>query len=272
MKQPGIWRVGAQLSRRVLILAACAAVGLNSPPTVRSQDETLPKAEVILEKFVEVTGGKAAYDKVYNQIVKGTIEFTAMGVKGSMTIYLAEPNKSYTVVDLAGVGKIEEGTDGQVAWTQSAMQGPRVKEGDERATALRHAIFNSQKKWREIFKKVETVGIEKVDDQSQYKVVLTPHEGGPETHYYDSKTNLLVRSSMILKSPMGEIPVEGSLGDYREAQGILVPHSIRQKALNQELHITVESVQANVDLPKDRFDLPPDIKALVDKSKAPAKP
>jgi hypothetical protein len=35
------------------------------------------------------------------------------------------------------VGKAEEGSNGQVAWSINGQQGPRIKEGDERAAALR---------------------------------------------------------------------------------------------------------------------------------------
>ena len=35
-------------------------------PSVFAQDEPLPKAETILDRYVEVTGGKAAYEKRKN--------------------------------------------------------------------------------------------------------------------------------------------------------------------------------------------------------------
>jgi hypothetical protein len=41
--------------------------------------------------------------------------------------------------------------------------------------------------------------------------------------------------------------------------------------MNQELQITIESSEFNTEIPKDRFDLPPEIKALVEKGKAPVK-
>jgi hypothetical protein len=257
--------------RRCLLATAVLTAGMSALQPVWGAEEILPKAEVILDKFVDATGGKAAYDKLYNAVIKGTVEFVGLGVKGSLTGYHAEPNKAYTSAELQGMGRIEEGNDGLVAWTQSAMEGPRVKQGDERATALRQANFHSQTRWRELFKKVETQGIETIGEQSYYKVLLTPSEGSPETHYYDTKTHLLTRSTMILKSPMGEIPIDSSYGDYKRVQGVLVAHSIRQKVMNQELQITIESSQFNTEIPKDRFDLPPDIKALVEKAKAPGK-
>jgi hypothetical protein len=67
---------------------------------------------------------------------------------------------------------------------------------------------------------------------------------------------------MIMKNEMGEIPAEISVSDYRTVDGVLVPFQVRQKVLGQEFTITVESLKTNVEIPKDRFALPDDVKAL----------
>jgi hypothetical protein len=67
---------------------------------------------------------------------------------------------------------------------------------------------------------------------------------------------------MIVKTEMGEIPAEISVSDYRNVDGVLTPHLIRQKVLQQEFTITLQSTKTNVEIPKDRFDLPDDVKAL----------
>ena len=252
---------------RILMLAAAALFGwVGVPARAAAADEDIPKAEAILDKYVEVTGGRAAYDKVQTEIVTGAMEFVGKGIKASIVAYKARPRKSYNVIEVEGIGKIEQGTDGEVAWERSAIQGPRIKEGEERASALRDAALNAP--WREIYKKAETAGVETIDGRPCYKVILTPDEGKPETRYYDKKTNLLVKGTKTVKTPMGEIPAEVILSDYKEVDGILLPLKLRQKALSQEFLIVIESVKNNVEIPKNRFDLPEDVKALVEKSKA----
>lgn len=234
-------------------------------PSVIAADEQLPKADRILDKFVEATGGKAAYEKVHNEKWTGSFEFVGKGIKGTVTSYRAEPSKTVTIVELEGVGTVEDGTDGETAWTRSAMQGPRIKEGDERAASMREAMLRGPLYWRKLYKQAETVGVENVGDQACYKVVLTPNEGKPETHYYDKKTNLLVKMTMTIASPMGEIPTETMLSDYKEEAGLRQPHTVHQKAMGQEFLITMDHMEYNIDMPKDRFDLPADVKALVTK-------
>jgi outer membrane lipoprotein-sorting protein len=168
-------------------------------------------------------------------------------------------------MELDGVGKIESGTSNGVPWEKSAMMGPRVKSGDEKAQSLRESTFNSALNWRKIYSKAETVGVENVEGQECYKVTLTPAEGKPETNYYSKKTGLHVKSAAIASSPMGEVPVEVIISDYKDFDGILQPTKMIQRVAGQELVITIQSVKTNEEIPADKFDPPADIKALMNK-------
>jgi hypothetical protein len=226
-------------------------------------DAALPKADAVLDQYFEVTGGRAAYKKIQTQITTGSMEFVGKGVKAMLTSYKMAPNKSYSVMELESIGKIEQGTDGETVWEKSAVQGPRIKTGEERASALREAALNAD--WRELFKKAEMAGVEPVGGRECYKIVLTPNEGKPETRYYDTKTHLLVKVTKVVKTSMGEIPAEFSLGDYRDVGGILIPHRIAQTGLGQEFLVQLEKVQQNPQIAPSRFDLPEDVKALRNK-------
>ena len=230
----------------------------------RAADD-LPKADTILDKYVEATGGKAAYQKHHSEIHVATMEIPSAGLKAKMTSYHVEPNKSYSEVEFPGIGKMQEGTDGTVYWSLSAMQGPHVKEGPERAQAVQGSRFNSELNWRELYKQAETTGTDTVDGKECYQVKLTPTEGGPVTQCYDKASGLLVKATMTIQSPMGEQVVNSYTTDYRKEGDLLVPHKIKQSLGPQEFTITLESVTYNGEIPKDRFDLPAEIKALVKK-------
>ncbi len=249
------------MTRTYTILLSLAACG------ILSAADAPPTAEAILDKYIEVTGGKAAYEKKLTEVSTGVMEFTGKGVKAHMTTYQAAPNKSYMAVEIDGIGKMEDGTDGSVVWERSALKGPRLKSGEEKAVALRGAAMQHDVRWRDYFQKVEFTGVEPIDGHVCYRVALTPKEGQPETRYYDKKSNLLVRTNMILKTEMGEIPAEMTVSDYRSVNGVLMPFQLKQKVLGQEFTITQESIQTNVDIPKDRFAIPDDVKALLEAQK-----
>ena len=228
-------------------------------------DDALPKAETILDHFVEVTGGKAAYEKRKTEVSSGTIDFAAQGLKGTVTRYAAAPDKLYAVMELDGVGKIESGTVNGVSWEKSAMMGPRIKSGDEKAQSVRESTFNSSLNWRKVFVKAETVGVESVEGQECYKLALTPITGKPETAYYSKKTGLEVKTSTIAASPMGEVPVEVVVSEYKDFDGIKQPTKMIQRVAGQELLITIQNVKSNEAIGDDRFDPPAEIKALMAK-------
>jgi zinc protease len=227
--------------------------------------DTLPKAETILDKTVDAMGGKAAYDKVHSMILTGSMEVKGIGVKGSLTSYHAAPDKLYVEIKIEGIGTIRDGSDGKIAWEVSALQGPRLKEGDEKAMALREADMNSAVNWRKYYKQAVTDGIEKVDGKDCYKITMTPAEGSPETRYIDKETYLPAKMAMTMKGPMGEIAMETSIGDFRKENGLLVPFKATQKAAGQEIAITFDSVQFNVDIPAEKFNTPEEIQALLNK-------
>jgi hypothetical protein len=230
------------------------------------QDEPLPKAETILDRFVEVTGGKAAYEKRKNIVETLTLEMAAQGLKGTITRYTADPAEEYAITEIDGVGKIEEGLHKGVAWDRNPMLGPSIKTGAERAQAVRAATFNDSLHWRDQYTKAETIGTEVLDGEVCYKVVLTPKEGSPETVYYQKKSGLAVKASTTQASKMGDVPTEAISGDYKVFGGVSIPTKVTIKFGGQEMTMTVMDVKINQPLPADRFEPPAEIKALIAKA------
>jgi hypothetical protein len=200
-------------------------------------------------------------------VVHGTIEFAAVGLKGTVVEYFETPGKFYMAMDLAGIGKIESGLNGGVAWENSVLQGARVKTGDEKAQNVREADINSFSHWRDLYPKTELAGEETVDGEPCYKVVLTPKEGKPETMYFEKKSGLMRKTLLVAASQLGDIPAESISTEYRGFDGILAPSKVTEKVAGQEFTITIDSVQTNQDIPAEKFALPDEVKALLAKQK-----
>ena len=224
----------------------------------------LPKGEEILAHYIAATGGRDAYEKVHGTFSKGSMSIPSQNIKGTLVIYDMEPGKQVTVIDIPAVGKMEEGTDGVNAWANSAMEGPRLKSGEEKAIALRAAQINTKfLSAGKLYKNLEVVGTEDIDGKTCYKMVLTPLEGKPETEFYEKESGLLVKESATVTMPMGEIAVSTMVGDYRKEGPILMPHSIRQTLAGQNISLTIESVQINPEFPPHIFEPPPAVKPLI---------
>ena len=246
-------------SRLTVLFALAGAFAVAQP---------LPKAETILDRYNEVTGGKAAYQKHTQEIMTGTISFPAQGLGGKLTRYALAPNNEYSALELGPIGKIESGFTNGVAWEKSSIMGPRVKSGDEKDQAAREALFDAQVDWRKIFPKSETIGSESVNGEDCYKVLLTPSTGKPETRFYSKKSGLLLKTTTTAISPMGEVAVEVEVSDYKTFDGVLFPTQSKSKMGAQQMDMSITGISFDQPAPAGAFDLPPEIKALVDKAAA----
>jgi hypothetical protein len=225
-----------------------------------------PSGESLLQRYIDKSGGAEAYAKAKNMAMSGTVEMPAQNIKGTVAIF-EEGEKTYTSMEFVGIGKIEEGFDGETAWENSALQGPRILEGDEKLEAKRAATLSLITSWRDVYKDAQTVGSEDIDGKPAWKVEMTPKEGRPETFFFDRDSGLLVRISAVFSSPLGDISAESTMSDFRTIDGIQTPFALTEKALSQNIVMRFKNIAYNVTLPKDRFDLPEAVKALASRKK-----
>ncbi len=231
-------------------------------------DVALPSVQAVLDHWIAATGGRAAWEARHNLVEHATLDLAKQGLKGSLTIYEAAPDKYLGITELPAIGKIASGSNGEVAWENSAIQGPRIKQGAEKADAFRDGAFNPSLNWQKLYVKGETAGVESVEGHECYKIVLTPKEGKPLVEFYDKTSGLLVKTTTTVNSQLGEISAEILYSDYQKDGGVLSPHHLVNRAAQQEFVIQIQSVETNADLPKDRFDLPPEVQALLNKAEA----
>ncbi len=232
--------------------------------TLHAQVKTeLPSAASVLAHYIEATGGKAAYESVKSETSSGTFSIASTGISGTVKEYSAPPAKAYAVMEIPGVGKMEEGTDGKIAWENSALLGARLLTGDEASAALRKAAADAVTNWQKYYKSAEVAGMETIDGKPCYKVLMTPLKGPVETDYYDKDSGFLVKSSAVYDTPMGPVPAETLMSDYRKQGGVSIPFHIRQNMAGQQFDIKLEKVELNADVPDSRFDPPSEVKALL---------
>jgi hypothetical protein len=232
----------------------------------------LPSADSLLKKSMAAMGGEAALARVKGSVLSGTVEMAGGSLTGPVVMY-GSGGKQYVAIELPGVGKIEEGFDGETAWEMSALQGVRIKDGAERELAVRGAKMSPLSDWQEFYTDAKTVGEEPVDGKPAWKIVMTPKTSEaktakPETFYLDKESLLLVRTTMTMTMALGEIDVDESIGDYRPVNGIQTPFRMVQKAMNQVLTMKFDKASYDAEIPAGRFDLPPAVKTMVERRKA----
>lgn len=240
------------------LLSAAAALAQATQPAA------LPKAEDLLKKMVDALGGEEAHGRLRNRVTTGTIEFVGSEIRGSINSKEAAPNLSFVVMQLGELGEMKQGYDGQVLWQCSQMHGPRIMEGEERDALARQAEFNAPIHWKRLYKKVETSGVDAVGTEDCYVVTLTPADGGAAERWFLSKSSgLLLRGEIVMKGALGIVNIQTDYGDYKVVDGVKLPHTLVQTAMNMKLRTIVERVEHNVKLPRTAFAPPDEVRDLL---------
>src|SRR5262249_8646100 len=98
-----------------------------SPATTKSSpdanDSDTQAIDNILRKYFDASGGEDALRKLSSRISRGSVEVPLMGLKGTVEIYEAAPDKKSTIINIPGYGIIQRTWDGTEGWIQDPMQG-----------------------------------------------------------------------------------------------------------------------------------------------------
>lgn len=217
---------------------------------------TALSAMQVLERYLNATGGRAAYAKMTSLVTKGTMENQAQGLRGTFAAYVKAPDKVLVVQSLAGI-EAKQGFDGKIGWSQDPFSGLRTLEGPELVNVKRASQFDTTLNFRGQYKKAEVLGRRKENGRDAIVLRLTPLVGQPVVGYYDARTFLLLRTDMVVESPQGTIPMQVYFSDYRPVAGIKMPFVTRQRMGGIiEIVLRITEIQTNVPLDDALFAKP----------------
>lgn len=238
------------------IAVVAVAQGGQQKPNDAKPAAKLPSIDQILDKYVQAIGGKAAVEKQTSRVAKGSFEIPAFGASGTADIYAKAPNKSASIINVAGFGVVQEAFDGKTAWAVDPQNGLREKTGAELASTKLDAEFHKSIKLRELYPKMVVKGTEKVGDKEAYVVEATPAESSVETWYFDTQSGLILREDSEREGPQGKQAIQVFLEDYKDVDGVKMPFSIRQVTPAFTLTIKMEEIKINVPVEDAKFNKP----------------
>lgn len=219
------------------------------------------KVETVLNQYVEAIGGRAAIEKQTSRMMKATFEGFGMPAAVEWTMYGKAPNKQMSELDLTGMGKMQDGFDGQVAWSKNPFSGLRVKEGQELAKQKRDADFYRDLHLKTTYTNLTAKGTEKVDGADASVLEAKPAADTLERFYFDAKSGLLVRQDSEFEAGEGRMKLQVLFSDFRAVDGIKYPHLMRFKMdipnqPNAEFSIKVKEIKHNEAIDDSKFAKP----------------
>ena len=139
----------------------------------------LPDAADLCERHIQAVGGLVALEKAANQKAVGSFEMPAANMSGTITAYRDGSGRSVEIIEVPGAGKFESVNTGEVLWTRSTVDGPKVLAVADKAGALARPNPTSAHFWRAISNKMQTRGFDSAGDSPCYKVDVTLKDESP---------------------------------------------------------------------------------------------
>jgi hypothetical protein len=257
-------KLGSALALASLLAIGPAAQAQTPAPAAQPKpaNESLPSAQSIIDRHIEAVGGRVAL-KTHNSLsVQGSMTIPANGMTGTIEVFAARPNKLLVKTNLAGVGEVQEGFDGTVAWSMNPMTGPMLATGDELAQKAFDADFEGALGIATKYAAIKTLEKTTFEGRPVYKLALTRKTGGDDIEFYDVETGLKAGGTIERKNPMGTISVTSTLSDYKKFGDILHPTTMKQTMTGVQIVTTFTTIEYDKVNPAI-FELPAQIKALV---------
>jgi outer membrane lipoprotein-sorting protein len=214
----------------------------------------------ILKKMIDAEGGRKVLEGIKDRTITGDIELTQMGLSGTITMYLKEPNKSRQDIEVMGM-VITNAFDGEIAWSTNPQTGssdelPEDAAAEARRSALSqgNAVMLNPEKFdvKFTFKSKEAV-----DDKDCLVLLLTFADGHESTLYVDAKTYLLHKTVQIASGQMGgEVEQEMIFTDYKKVDGLNYAFTITILQEGEEFAVmTASEVKINSGLEDSLFKM-----------------
>ncbi len=213
-------------------------------------------AQQILEKMIEVQGGRKAIEGIKDMTLRGTIEMAMQGLSGPITVYKKEPDKRRVDVEVMGM-VYSQAYDGENGWVTNIQTGGIEDLSGEQLVDIKResmpvvSTLDPQKYGITFTYK----GKEEIEGKEYFVMDQAYPDGYKATLYLDSKTYLVFKTKVKTTGQMGgEVEMEQFQSDYRKENGLLMAHSIITYASGEEIQkITIEEVSFNTGLEDSLF-------------------
>jgi outer membrane lipoprotein-sorting protein len=213
---------------------------------------------------LEAKGGESAWQALETARMKGTMRMGG-GAAGALempfTVEFKQPDKVRLEFVMQGMTAIQA-YDGEVGWAVLPFMGktePEEMAEDQVKQLKNQADFKGPLvDYKTKGNTVELLGTEEVDGTPAYKLKVTRADGDVDILYLDEEYFVEFKSEVTREVQGQEMTITTDIGDYKEVDGLLFPHSMDMAFGGGEVQqtVTINSIETGVELPDDRFSMP----------------
>jgi photosynthetic reaction center cytochrome c subunit len=227
------------------------------PNGVFEQAPTAPRAEQVLDTFIQAIGGAQRVAALKSYVAKGTSAGYGPENEPRPTEIYARPGQRTTIIHTSA-GDATTTYDGRAGWIAAPFRPVAVLAlSDQEIDGLKldadlafpGNIREALTKWR--------VGLPAVIDDREVQVVQgTTAHGATATLSFDMETGLLRRQMRYVDSPVGRIPTQIDYEEYREVAGVKMPVRWTLTWVDGRDVFEIKDVQPNAAIDAARFARP----------------
>jgi hypothetical protein len=235
--------------------ATTAATPSESAAKSDARAADLPPAEALLAKAADAIGGGEKLAAIKSFHYKGKVTIPSQNIGGSVEHWWKDGD-FYGEQQLAGVGRVRVGKQGDTIWSDDPILGLRRLEGAEKEQYAWAASIRLVADWKLYFAKATTVGQRELAGKTVYDVELESPLGEKVTMTFDAQSGLHVGQKFSQVTQFGKTPVEVVLEDYRDVDGIKIAFKQVTDAKVTKLEQTIDSIELGADVDTSLFAMP----------------
>ena len=222
----------------------------------------LPKADDIVDQYIQALGGAARLASVSSFTATGTsIGFGGFGGGGAVQIYAKAPDQRSTIIEFQQATHRDASIrsfDGKTGWIKTPLTvlGEYQLSGNELDGARFDAQLAFPSQIKRVLTNLRTLEPATINDRD----VDVVQGSGPgrlfATLYFDKQTHLLARIVRYSSSPIGRMPTQVDYADYRDVNGVKMPFRFTFAWLDGRDAFQLNDVKVNVPIEPAKFGRP----------------
>jgi hypothetical protein len=257
-------------TRSILALLVCSLVACEPPPAAAPTDAKppaatepaattpvaeapLPAAEAVLQASIDALGGNEKIASLKSFYKESTTDIPAQSLKATNKMWWKAGN-FYMEVDMPGVGTTRVWKNAQGIFGEDPINGRRKFEGAEARQAEWSATPFLVAEWKKFFETATTKARRDVNGRKLVDVVLAAQDGTELTLSFDEATHDLVEQSFVQESPMGKLPVKGTVVETKDFGGYKMATKTQTSMAIISATDVVTKFEPNVEIEDSKFD------------------
>ncbi len=208
------------------------------------------KPQTVIDNYIKALGGADKLKAVIN--VKKDWTLTMQGQELKIEEVKKADGKFRQDILMGGQSVQQVICDGKNVVTIAQGQQQPMDDESKMSEIISNRLF-PELYYMQYGVKLDLKGVERVDGEDAYHIVVIYASGSESDVYFSAKTGLKLKEGSVVNSPMGELTKSTSFSNYKLVDGVSYAHSESTSVGPQKYSVTLNSVEINTKISDDLF-------------------